>query len=322
MANTNITTSQASGFIPEVWLNVALGRLRNYLTIQKCVTRDTDLDSTQKFNVGQTLHLPKRGSLSVNDKAENQNYTVQNPSSSTVDLTLNKHKEVTFGVESRAIATANQNVIQGYVEDACIALAEQIDVDLLSLVTSFTGGTIVNAGNITEANIITAWGYLVTAQVPASMKKYGICGVSQAQALFQIDRLVRYDSLGVSNDITNAQVGGASGAGPFTMAGALGKLYNFELAVTQLIPNAASPLYDRNAFFSEDAILFASRPLENPDGNLGVQATVITDPESGISLRLMHSYQHLQGAHVLTLDVLYGYTMMRPTHGVQIQTAA
>ncbi len=149
-----------------------------------------------------------------------------------------------------------------------------------------------------------------------SMRKYGIVATSQTNALLQIDRLVRYDALGVANDIPESQVGMPIR----TMDGSIGKLYSFEMCESQLVADSASPVYAQNLFFAEDAILFASRPLENPDGNLGVQATVITDPDSGVALRLLHSYQHLQGAHVITLDVLYGFVAMRPEHMVLLTT--
>src|SRR3712207_6587489 len=116
--------------------------------------KDTDLQAGA-FKVGDTLHLPKRGSLTVNEKAANTDYTAQTPSGSTVDLTLNKHKEVTFIVESRAISTVNQDIIGGYVNDAVLALAEQIDTDLFALYASIAGGnTITGGAAITEANIL------------------------------------------------------------------------------------------------------------------------------------------------------------------------
>lgn len=317
MANTNITTTEASGFIPEIWLQTALGRLKNYLTIQKTITKDIDLESGETFNVGATLHLPKRGALTVHDKGENDNYTVQNPQSTKIDLTLNKHKEVTFAIESRALSTVNQNIIQGYVEDAAIAIAEQIDTDLFGLYASATLADIVNAGTLTEANILSARKVMVDNKVPAMMRKYGIIATSQTNALLQIDRLVRYDSLGISNDIPDAMVGEPIR----TMQGSVGKLYGFEMCESQLVPVAGSPLAAQNLFYADDAVLFASRPLENPDGNLGVQATVVTDPDSGIALRLLHSYQHLMGAHAITLDVLYGMTLMRPEHFQVVRTS-
>lgn len=312
MPNSNIASTQAAGFVPEIWLAIALGRLRNYITITRCVTKDTEVDTAGVFSVGQTLHLPRRGALVVNDKVENSNLTVQNPTADTINLTLNKHKEVTFGVESRALSNVNQDIITGYVEDAVIAIAEQIDTDLLAYAGGLTtNAAIVGGAGITEGNLLSARKVLVDNKVPASQKKYGIVATSQTNALLQIDRLVRYDSLGVSNNIANGTVG----ADVRTMDGSIGKVHNFEVCESQLM--AFSTTY-KNIFFSKDAILFASREMETPNEG-GVVSTAMMDPETGIMLRLMKSYQHLQTAHVISLDVLYGFQAMRSEH-VQVVT--
>lgn len=198
-----------------------------------------------------------------------------------------------------------------------IAIAEQIDTDLFSLYST-AGSTVTNASTMTEANILSARKTLVDNKTPAGMRKYGIIATSQTNALLQIDRLTRYDALGISNDIPDAQVGEPIR----TMQGSIGRLHGFELCESQLVPTAGSPLSAKNLFFSSDAILFASRPLENPAANLGVDATVVTDPDTGIAMRLLHSYEHLQGGHVITLDVLYGFSWMRSEHGVVIATSA
>jgi hypothetical protein len=284
---------------------------------------DSDLE-TGAFQVGQVLHLPKRGALTVNDKTQNANYTVQNPSSSTIDLTLDHHKEVTFAVESRTVSTVNQDVIQGYVEDAAIAIAEQIDTDLFTLsasVPSEQSIPITAAGvpsTITEGAIQSARKMLVDNKVPAPQRKYGVIATSQTNALLSIDRLVRYDALGVSNDITNATVGN----GVRTMDASIGRLYGFELCESQLVPTSGSPAVASNLFYARDAMLMATRALELPDQRYGVMATVMTDPDSGITMRLLHSYQHMAGGHLITLDVLYGFTLMRPEHIVKVVTSA
>ncbi|MBW3622704.1 MAG: hypothetical protein KY468_04765 [Armatimonadetes bacterium] len=315
-----ITSTEAAGFIPEIWLQSALGYLRNYLTLQKTVTKDTELSESDFRSHGDILHLPKRGALAANDKAEGAVYTVQNPSATTVDLTLNKHKEVTFMVESRAISTANQNFIGGYTEDAAMVLAEQIDKDLFTLQASVAAGqTITGGAAITEANILSARKILVDKKVPASQKKFGVVATSQTNALLQIERLTRWDALGVGSNIAE----GTIGSGVRTLESSIGKAHGIEFAESQLVPVVAgAPSTERNLIYSKDAILFASRPLENPDGNLGVQASVITDPESGIALRLLHSYSHKDGGHLVTLDVLYGYTLMRDDHIVLLTTTA
>lgn len=313
-----ITTVEANGFIPEIWLQSALGYLRNYLTLQKTVTKDTELSESDFRSHGDILHLPKRGALAVNDKAEGGQYNVQNPTATTVDLTLNKHKEVTFMVESRAISTSNQNIIGGYTEDAAMVLAEQIDKDLFSLQASVAAGqTITGGASITEANILSARKILVDNKVPAGQKKFGVIATGQTNALLQIDRFTRFDAVGVGNNVAEGTVGN----GVRTIEASIGKLHGIEFAESQLVPVVAgTPSTDRNLIYSKSAILFASRPLENPDGNLGVQATVITDPESGIALRLLHSYSHKDGGHLVTLDVLYGYTLMRSEHIVLLTT--
>ena len=316
MANTNITSTQATGFIPEIWLAVALGRLKNYITISRCVTRDTEVDKDKVFTVGSTLALPKRGALVVNDKVENNNLTVQNPTATDITLTLSKHKEVTFGVESRALSVSNQNFIAGYVEDAVIAIAEQIDSDLLAYIgTLTTNPVIVGGASLTEANILAARKVLVDNKAGALTKKFGIVPTSQTNALLQIDRLTRFDALGVSNDISDGMVGSAVR----TMEGSIGKVHSIELCESQLMPFAGTYL---SPFFSKDAILFASRELETPEEGQGVIATAMMDKETGIVMRLMKSYQHLQTAHVISLDVLYGYTAQRPEHVQNVSTTA
>lgn len=420
---SNITSTEAAGFIPEIWLQVALGRIRNYLTIQRLVTRDEEVQAGA-FKVGDTLKLPRRGALVVNDKAENTNYTPQTPTADTVDVTLNKHKEVTFIVESRALSTTNQNVIQGYVEDGAMAIAEQIDTDLMRMFLSVPGSRCVGTNvAITETHILAARKNLVTAKVPAAMSKYGIVSPSQTNNLLQIDRLVRADAVGVGSNVAKGTVG--DGSMPFESS--IGRIHGINFMESQLVPqvttadkpkafqivsltggptggtftltysgqttaaiaynataavvqaalealsniaagevvvsgsagawrvefvgtlaentvaitgsgasltggsspavaiaDATDGVSTKNLVFARDAILFASRELENPEqtagGNVGVRSTVITDPQSGIALRLMHSYQHLLGGHLITLDVLYGFGFMRSEHINVIQT--
>lgn len=320
MANTNIVTADATGFIPEVWLGMALGRLPNYLTYQKMVTNVEDLEGGA-FTVGSKVHIPKRGTLVVNNKVENVNYTVQEPGSSTTDLTLNQHKEVTFGVESRVISTTNQNIIAGYADDAAIAIAEAIDQGIASVFTSVTpANTITNAGNITEGNILQARKILVDNKLPSIADRYAVVATSQTNALLGIDRFTRYDALGISNDIAEGSVGG----GRTTLgAGGIGRIHGFNFSESQLVPvTGAGPYQAQNLFFGRDGIVFASRALELPKAAQGVEATVMTDEETGITLRMLHSYQHLMGAHVLTIDVLFGYQLLRPEHVVLVQTLA
>src|SRR5579871_1029428 len=232
-----IDSTASQGFIPEIFLGTALGRLRNYLTLSRTVTMNTDLETGETFEVGKILHLPKRGTLSVNQKTETGNVTVQSPTSSTVDVVLNHHLEVTFALTSEAIAFQNQDQAQGYVNDAIIALAEEIDNSLFQawkLVPS--SQTVTNGSTITEPNILTARQYLRTNKVQPNAKMYGVVGLSQEAAIFQLSNLVRFDAIGVTNNVPNAEIGD----GQISMPGAIGRAYGFEICPSQLVPSVSA----------------------------------------------------------------------------------
>lgn len=413
-----ITTTEASGFIPEIWLAAALGRLRNYLTLQRTVTMNTELQTGETFDVGRVLHLPKRGALVVNDKTETGNYTQQSPQSSTVDLTLNKHKDVTFSLTSEVIATQNQDQAGGYMADAVIALAEQIDIDLATVWRIVTAAnTVTNASTITGANLLSARKILRDNKVQPTAPMFGVVTTAQEAALLQLSDLVRYDAIGVASNIPNATLG--DGRGAVVIPGAIGRAYGFEIAPTQLMPTVSAndntlqtiaitgtptggsftvtinsltsgPIaYNataaaaqaaiaaipgaglagnvyvtlsgstytvaflngntnaitttnsftggsspnttiaqvaqttgaKNLFYTKDAILMATRPLPLPGVGEGAIGTTMTDPETGITLRLVKSWNANGGYQQVTLDILYGFTLMRPEHLVLVQTS-
>lgn len=410
----NITTVESAGFIPEIWLATALGRLKNYLTLQRTVTMSTELASGESFTVGKTLHLPKRGTLIVNNKPENGPYQVQNPQSSTVDLTLNHHPEVTFALTSEAIAFQNQDQTIGYIEDAIIGLAEQVDMDLFNAYLLIAGAnTITNAGTITEANILSARKILRDNKINPTAKAFGVVSTAQEAAILQLPNLVRYDALGVSNNVANAKIGD----GTVAMPGAIGRAYGFEICPSQLTPTVAGngnnmqtititgaptggsftltangvtsgpivynatpaqvvsalaqtgvgagnsyvsgtagSVYNvallgnvypitatasftggttptiavtqtaqtvgaKNLFYTQDFILMASRALPLPQPGTGAIGTVMTDPDTGITMRLVKSWNPTYGIEQISVDLLYGYTAMRPEHGVLVQTS-
>ena len=232
-----IDSIASQGFVPEIFLGTALGRLRNYLTLSRTVTMNTDLETGETFEVGKILHLPKRGTLTVNQKTETGNVTVQSPTSSTVDVVLTQHPEVTFALTSEAIAFQNQDQAQGYVNDAIIALAENIDNSLFQVWKLIPSAQIVtNASTITEANILTARQYLRTNQVQPNAKMYGAIALNQEAAAFQLANLVRFDAIGVTNNVSNAEIGD----GQITMPGAIGRAYGFEICPSQLVPSVAA----------------------------------------------------------------------------------
>src|SRR5689334_20516988 len=126
----NITITEVGDSLATIVAAQALGRLRSNTVLANLVARDWDNEVAQH---GQVVRIPVRGSLSVNDKAANTNYTLQTPNDSKVDVTLNKHKEVSFVIEDIAKALARPDFLMGYIDDAVIAIGEQVDADIAAL---------------------------------------------------------------------------------------------------------------------------------------------------------------------------------------------
>jgi hypothetical protein len=62
----NITTAEVNEMLATIIAAEALGRLRSNTVLAQLVARDWD---TEVATYGQTVQIPFRGSLSVNDKA-------------------------------------------------------------------------------------------------------------------------------------------------------------------------------------------------------------------------------------------------------------
>lgn len=101
---------------------------------------------------------------------------------------------------------------------------------------------------------------------------------------------------------------GIAAPGTFTInAPGLQEAFADNQAVTV---NATS---SRNVFFSQDAILLATRlPIVPPEGDLAIDSEIITDPRTGISfeIRVYPGY----GMNLYELRVCWGVKVLKPAH--------
>lgn len=298
----NITTTEAAGFIPEIWAATALGALRANTVMLPLVNRNYD---DGNFKVGDILNVPRRGTLSVNDKSANTDITLQTPTADTIPLTLNKHKDVSFAVESIAQAQANQDIMSGYVTDAMIALAHQIDDDILALYSGFSATPLdarTGSGGVVVNTIIEADRLFNKALVPQENRSI-VWGEDAAAELLKLGQFTnaQYDPSN-ANALTNAT---------------LGRKYGFMHYMDQRVVQTGGEV--KNLAFHRNAIMFASRGLELPPGGSGVVSSVMN--EGGIGIRVMYGYSILKKAMIVSLDVLYGVAEERDNHGLVIRSS-
>lgn len=290
-------------FIPTIVAQEALGRLKSYLNVAKRVSRDSDY-ATASF--GQTIQVPKRGAVSANDKTAGNVFTKQNPTGTNVEVTLNKHKEVTFTIDDVTKVLENQNTINGYGEDGAIAIAEAIESDLLGLHPSIGSTVTFDDASATsiDTSMLNIRKWFTDQKVPMTEQKFMVVGPTVFNDLLSTDKFSRYDARGNGQSITDGQVL---------------RTYGFEVFESQLVPTSGSPVAYHNIAFTRNGLVLASRPLPRPEG-FGGRYAVINDPDLGLSMRTLFWYNADLGAHQLTIDVLYGVAVLDERRVLEVES--
>jgi hypothetical protein len=295
----NITATTADAFIPEIWANSALEVLRSNVVLANLVTKDTDVAA---FTVGDILHVPYPGTFSVNDKAAGSNVTTQTPTGADTTVTLNKHKEVSFVVEDFARAVANQDILARYVEAATVALAEQIETDLATLITGATNSVGTAATDITAAMVRSARKALNDQKAPMGGRVLVVSPKDEI-ALLGDSNLASYFAFAQNGAVQNGQIG---------------RLYGFDVYTSQLVQKVSTTTH--NPAFAPGALLLAMRGLPEAPAGSGAMSSSIRDPQSGLVLRATVSYNASALGAQVTLDCLYGVKRLREEKLVDVKS--
>lgn len=295
------TTTQDAVFIPEIIANQALGRLGAYLQLGKTVTKDSEL-TTQR--VGQVINVPKRGAIVANSKAQGSEVTVQQPSATDVQVTLDQHWEFTMGEEdfTRSMQQGG-SVLPGYVQDGVIALAEKIEASLAGLYASFSFSRQA-ANPITYSDIADVRSDMVGRNVPRLERKFLYLHNTAVAELFKQAVFTDPKTIPALQALQD---------------GAAGRVLEFDIFEGQLVAQVGSPPNYENLAYTRNAMVLATRPQDLPDSSLGVQSANVID-ENGIALRLIRSYDSRQLAVVVTLDVVFGSAVLDDRQGMVVKT--
>jgi len=298
MGNTYSTT-QAAGFIPEVWAQTGLGKLMGELYLAKNVARDSDFEATGK---GSKVTIGKRGALVANAKAANGTVTLQNPTDSPVEITLDEHWEVTFIVEDIVKAQSNAKLMEGYMEDAVAVLAEKIETKLSALHSGFANAT----GSGIIAQLKNARATLSTNKAPKT-DRFAYLEPELINELLDADGFMDTAKYGSSMPVQE---------------GEFGKFLGFRIFESIYADvTGTSPLVTHNLAMHKNGLVLATRPMPvltpAEQAKIGVDQTVVE--RDGIIMRVTHSYDTDYLGHKITLDTLFGVGALRSTFGIDIE---
>ena len=297
-----LATGQPAGFVPQIWLNRALTIFHQNCVMPKLVNRNYENDFRSK---GDTVNIPKMGTLSVNDKVAGQTVTLQQPEGTTVQITLAYHQEVSFLIEDVIASQSAVDLMDGLITEGMIKMANKVDLALLGLYSGVDAGMVVGSGSsqITEDNVVKARYLLNQSEVPYTDRAMV---VRDYAPLLKIDRFTRADMLGTQSAI------------PTGLVGSLHGLPSYE--DPRVILDTGSPATLHNLIFHKQGLALASRPLPLPPAGLGVRASYrVMD---GVGMRLLYGYNMDALGTQVTLDMLYGVKLVRTDSVVDLQSAA
>jgi len=301
---TNITKSamDSIGFIPEIWANEVLRALWPNLILAKTIARDSDFNTPQ--SPGDVINITFPGTLTAQDKIEGTGVTPQAPSGGfKVSVALNKYKTVDYLVEDFAAAQSNQDLMQRYTEPAALAIATAIENDLFALYTGLSQSVGASGSNITSATILSAVEKLDNVKASPS-NRYMVISSKDRVALLSDPNLAAY----------------FANANPDAVRrGEIGPLFGFDIYMSQLVPVVTgTPNSTKNLAYHKEAFILATRPFRPiPDG-IGVRSTIVNDPNTGISIRVLYSYDMNNRGVRVAFDVLYGVSVLRNDFGVVV----
>jgi P22 coat protein - gene protein 5. len=279
----NIGTTASDAFAPDVWSKEVLMFVKSNLVLLPLIKHyDADVKSS-----GQTLEIPNVSAISANLKAENTVVTLNYNTESKTTITLNKHYESSFIVEDIAATQAQSNLRTDYTQAAAYAIAEKIDSDLATNMTS-TWKTASQAYGaygtaISDTLILAVNRYLSENKAPRTDRSLVVHPKGESE-LLAIDKFVRYDALG---------------SGEAIKTGKLGTLYGVEVYMSQNLVylDTATDEYN-HLFFHKEAWAIAMQ----------------------MEPRTQASYKQEYLGWLVTVDVLYGHTSLRSNFGYVVKS--
>jgi hypothetical protein len=220
----SVTTTQArnEGFVPSIWANRVLDRLRAFMVLGRLATRDTSFAPAQP---GEKLIIPYPGQFVAKRKRAGVNTSVQDPTGGTkVEVTLKEHRSIDFIVEDVAEAQANLSIMDRYVNNAAMAMAEQIEADGFAVYTGYLKSAGTFGTPLNRATIVNSGRLLTDAKIPRAGRAV-VMSTADEEAL--------------KNDTTLAAY--FANSNPAAIAeGAIGRLDGADLYPSQLTPRGAT----------------------------------------------------------------------------------
>ena len=291
--SNGVTTTTAANFIPEIWSDEIVAAYKKSLVMANLVRK-----MSHKGKKGDTIHIPMPSRASAQAKAANTLVKIQQDTESVVDISINKHYEISRLIEDIVSVQALSSLRKFYTDDAGYGLARQTDTDLIQLGRSMNNG----AGTNVYATAY-AGGDGTTAYVAGSNNESALTDVGLRRMIQRLDdndipmdrrHLVvppstRNTLMGIAR-FTEQGFTGEAGSGNTIRNGKIGDLYGIDVYVTPQCDTASGSNAARiGLIFHEDSLALVE--------------------QMGVRTQTQYKQEYL--ADLMTADALYGVGLIR-----------
>ena len=302
--SNGVTTTTAANFIPEIWSDEIVAAYKKSLVMANLVRK-----MSHKGKKGDTIHIPMPSRAAAQAKAANTLVKIQQDTESVVDVSINKHYEISRLIEDIVSVQALSSLRKFYTDDAGYGLARQTDTDLIQLGRSMNNG----AGTNVYATAY-AGGDGATAYVAGSNNESALTDVGLRRMIQRLDdndipmdrrHLVvppstRNTLMGIAR-FTEQGFTGEAGSGNTIRNGKIGDLYGIDVYVTPQCDTASGSNAARiGLIFHEDSLALVEQ----------------------MGVRTQTQYKQEWLANLFTADVLFGADELRDGSAVALAVPA
>ncbi len=233
-------------FVPEIWSQTILKSFNKNSVIAGLVNRDYEGDIKKS---GDVVHIRSYGNVTVRDYTRGTAITYETLTDPKQMLTINQQKYFAFRVDDLDMAQADIPVIEGYTQQAAIAVRDVVDAYLYQHYLEIPVANIIGGASttiaITKTNIydnITLMAEALDAQNVPQEDRVLIVNPRFKRLLLQSDAFTRATGMG-DQAIQN---------------GFLGNVAGFKIYVSTNVPTLAGGVVPILAF-QKDFITLASQ---------------------------------------------------------------
>jgi len=280
-------------------MNITSGNTFRSDIWSKELTRATEAnlvlaDKVSRFDAdskgAKSVYIPKISNLVAYNKVANTAVALQNPTETSTNLLLDKHKYCAFLLEDYLKIQQNYSLLSEYSNKAGYAIAKAMDTDIATLATGFSQTKGTYNTTITTTVMVDSVQELDDEDVPADDR----CWVLKPHAvadLRTISDYIRFDGTGFAGGTAT----GALGNGKKGAKGLVGMLFGSPVYQTTQIQQTSNDI--SNMYFHREAIA------------LGVQQEV----------RIQNEYKLEYLGELVVADISYGVIERRDEFGLELK---